>query len=215
LSHAADGFFIAFEGPDGSGKSTQAQVLSRRLCENGYKSIVTEEPGGTEVGKILRDMILDPERPISERTELFLFLADRAEHVERVIKPALQKGSVVVTSRYLFSTLVYQGFARRLYPYKKLYALNRFAVADIMPDIVFYLDVSPEEGLLKATNKSSDYEGGDRIEREGPGLQRRVRESYLRLARKNKRRWVVVRPAMSIDEISDLVYDETRRRMPV
>lgn len=215
MSHATDGFFIAFEGPDGSGKSTQARILARRLCEDGYDSVVTEEPGGTETGRLLRDIILDPEYPISERTELFLFLADRAEHVERVIRPALSKGSVVVTSRYLFSTLVYQGAARRLYPYKKLFALNRFAVSDIMPDMVFYLDVAPEEGLKNATNDSAAYEGGDRIEREGPALQRRVRESYLRLARKYRRRWVVIQPAISIEEISTLVYDETRRRMPV
>jgi dTMP kinase len=215
LSLAKDGFFIVFEGPDGSGKSTQARILSRRLCEVGYDSVVTEEPGGTEVGGLLRNIILDPERPISERTELFLFLADRAEHVERVIRPALQSGSVVVTSRYIFSTLVYQGAARRLYPYKKLYALNRFAVDDIMPDVVFYLDVSPAEGLLKAKNNSKEFEGGDRIEREGLQLQRRVRESYLSLARKNRRRWIVIQPSMSIEDISDLVFDETRRRMPV
>ncbi|MBN2323161.1 MAG: dTMP kinase [Spirochaetes bacterium] len=215
MSHLKDGFFIAFEGPDGSGKSTQALILSRRLCEDGYDSIVTEEPGGTEIGALLRDIILNPERPISERTELFLFLADRAEHVEKVVKPALQKGSIVVTSRYLFSTLVYQGSARKLYPYKELYALNRFAVDDILPDIVFCLDVAPEEGLLKATNNSKDFEGGDRIEREGLKLQRKVRESYLALARKDRRRWVVIQPSSSIEEISTLVYDETRRRMPV
>jgi dTMP kinase len=205
-------FFIVFEGPDGSGKSTQAEILSRRLNKDGYSCLFTEEPGGTEVGRMLRDIILDPGKAISDRTELFLFLADRSEHADKVIVPALEEGKIVVSSRYLYSTLIYQGYARRLLPLSLLWKLNRFAVAELMPDVVYYLDVHPEDGLEKATG-SALYEGGDRIEREGIDLQRKVRESYLRLAKRNRRQWVVIKPESSIEEIGELVYNETKRRM--
>lgn len=208
-----NGFFIVFEGADGSGKSTQAELLSSRLKGEGYRCCVTGEPGGTEVGTLLRDIILDPEKQISQRTELFLFLADRAEHVNKIIKPALDEGQVVVSSRYFYSTLVYQGFARRLLPLPLLQRLNLFAVEDIVPDVVFYLDVYPEDGLEKATGRSSSYEGGDRIEREGIELQRRVRKSYLSLARRHRKQWVVLQPERSIEDISELVYRETKRRV--
>jgi dTMP kinase len=208
----ANGFFIVFEGPDGSGKSTQAERLSSRLEDEGYNCLYTEEPGGTEVGILLRDILLDPEKKISERTELFLFLADRSEHVHKIIVPALNEGMVVVSSRYLYSTIVYQGFARKLLPLSLLWKLNRFAVADTMPDIVFYLDVCPEEGLFKATKGSVRYKGGDRIEREGTDLQQRVRDSYCKLASRYRKQWVVLE-GRNIEEIGELVYEETKRRM--
>ena len=208
-----NGFFIVLEGADGSGKSTQAELLSGRLEHDGYKTVVTEEPGGTDVGTLLRDIILNPEKKISPRTELFLFLADRSEHVDKVIRPALDEGKVVISSRYLYSTLVYQGFARRLLRLTLLRRLNLFAVEEIVPDVVFYLDVSPEDGLQKATGRSSNWKGGDRIEREGIDFQRKVRKSYLRLAKRHRRQWVVLQYAGSIEEIGELVYEETKRRI--
>jgi dTMP kinase len=210
------GFFIVFEGPDGSGKSTQVELLSKHLIQDGHQCIVTEEPGGTDEGKILRDIILNPKMEISKKTELFLFLADRAEHVSKVIGPALNEGKVVICSRYLYSTLVYQGIVRRLLPYKLLKRLNLFAVNDIIPDVVFYLDCSPEDGLSKAKQSSevsSSYYNGDRIEREGIEFQKKVREGYLKIARQHRSVFVVVQQQRSIEEIGDRIYQETKRRI--
>lgn len=211
-----EGFFIVFEGPDGSGKSTQVKLLSKHFMQDGHHCMVTEEPGGTDAGRILRDTILNPKMEISKKTELFLFLADRAEHVNKVIEPALNDGKVVICSRYFYSTLVYQGIARKLLPYKLLTKLNMFAVNDIIPDVVFYLDCSPEYGLSKAKQSSqvaSSYHNGDRIEREGIEFQEKVREGYLRIARQFKSIFVVLPQQKSIEEVSDRIYREAKRRI--
>jgi dTMP kinase len=210
------GFFIVFEGPDGSGKSTQVELLSKHLIQDGHQCTITEEPGGTDEGRILRDIILNPKMEISKKTELFLFLADRAEHVNKVIGPALNEGKVVICSRYLYSTLVYQGIARRLLPYKLLIKLNLFAVNDIIPDVVFYLDCSPEDGLSKAKQSSevfSSYHNGDRIEREGIEFQKKVREGYLKIARQYRSVFVVILQQRSVEEVGDRIYQEAKRRI--
>jgi dTMP kinase len=210
------GFFIVFEGPDGSGKSTQVELLSKHLKRDGYECIVTEEPGGTDEGRILRDIILNPKMEISKKTELFLFLADRAEHVNKIIGPSLAEGKVVICSRYLYSTLVYQGIARKLLPFKLLKKLNLFAVNEIIPDVVFYLDCSPEDGLSKAkqsSEASSSYHNGDRIEREGIDFQKKVREGYLKIARQYRNIFVIVQQNRSIEEVCNCIYQEVKRRI--
>jgi dTMP kinase len=119
-------YFITLEGPDGSGKSTQAHLLSEKLTAGGYSCIVTEQPGGTEVGRRIRNILLDPQFDICAKTELFLFLADRAEHVAKIVRPSLEENTIVISSRYLYSTLVYQGLVREVASYEFLLKMNLF-----------------------------------------------------------------------------------------
>ena len=118
------GNFIVIEGPDGSGKSTQARILADRLEKDGHRCIVTEQPGGSREGKRIREILLNPKLKICPKTELFLFLADRADHVHKVVKPAIQSGKTVISSRYFYSTLVYQGMVREVAPYDFLLKMN-------------------------------------------------------------------------------------------
>jgi dTMP kinase len=210
------GYFIVFEGSDGSGKSTQAKLLHRRLLSDGYDSVLTEEPGGTVVGREIRNLILNPQFKLSPKAELFLFLADRAEHLHKVVRPHLKAGKVVVCSRYFYSTLVYQGIARKLAPLDYLEELNLFSVDAVQPELVFYLDIHPEEGLSKAKGskvKAYHTNGGDRIEQEGVEFQTRVREGYLTLFSGNPEKFVVLDGSKSIDDIGRAVYLEAKRRL--
>jgi dTMP kinase len=216
LKNAKKGLFIVFEGIDGSGKSTQANLLYRKLTRDGYSCIVTEEPGGTHEGKKIRDLLLNPGFHISPKTELFLFLADRAQHVSSVIQPALEEAKIVICSRYFFSTLVYQGIARKTAEFDFLKAINLFAVSNIVPDVVFYLDVVPEHGLKKAKSNTAQVmglHGGDRIEREGVDFQQGVREGYLMLARQYNNIFFVISDGKDIQEISRVAYENTIRRL--
>jgi len=179
------GNFIVIEGPDGSGKSTQARILADRLEEDGHPCIVTEQPGGSSEGKRIREIILNPSLEICPKTELFLFLADRADHVHKVVKPAMHSGKTVISSRYFYSTLVYQGMVREVAPYEFLLQMNLFAVDNVIPDLVFFIDVDTDQGLHRAKNSSREemnYRSGDRIEREGVDFHRKVREGYIKLA---------------------------------
>lgn len=211
-----EGFFIVFEGPDGSGKSTQAELLFKKLKHDGYSCIITEEPGGTPEGEKIRDLLLNPDYELCPKTELFLFLADRAEHVSRIIQPSLKEGKVVICSRYFYSTLVYQGITRQITALEFLKQINLFAVNNIEPDVVFFLDILPEEGLSKAKqNSSMDYsfQDGDRIEMEGLDFQRRVREGYFRLASQYSKTFEIVKGDRSIQEIGKTIYDLAKRRL--
>lgn len=210
------GWFIVLEGPDGSGKTTQAHLLAERLSSDGYPSIATEEPGGTDTGRFIREIILNPSISISPKTELFLFLADRAEHVQKIIKPALDEGRIVVCSRYIYSTLVYQGFVRKVAPTEFLLNMNKYATDEIVPDMVFYIDVDPEKTLPKAKEDSSitrKYPGGDRIEKEGLGFQQMVRKGYQQIAELLKDLFITIDGNRSIEEISETLYTLVKRRL--
>lgn len=210
------GWFIVLEGPDGSGKTTQAHLLADKLSSDGYPSIATEEPGGTDTGRLIREIILNPSIAISPKTELFLFLADRAEHVQKIIKPALDEGKIVVCSRYIYSTLVYQGFVRKVAPIEFLLNINKYATDELLPDIVFYIDVDPEKTLPKAKENSSttrNYQGGDRIEKEGIGFQQMVRKGYQQIAELLKDLFITIDGNRSIEEISETLYRLVKRRL--
>jgi dTMP kinase len=210
------GFFIVFEGSDGSGKSTQAKRLHRRLLEEGVDCLLTEEPGGTAEGRHIRELVLDPECRVSPKTELFLFLADRAGHVDKVIRPALESGKTVICSRYFYSTLVYQGIARRLAEIEFLEELNLFSVSNILPDIVFLIDVHPGQGLSKAKAaraKPFHRQGGDRIEQQGEEFQERVRRGYLELADRYKKTFVVIDGSRDIREVGETIYVTTKEML--
>ena len=168
------GLFVCFEGGDGAGKSTQSRLLRDWLVERGRTVLLTFEPGDTEVGKEMRRIVLDPASGMSHRTELLLYAADKAEHVEQVVRPALERGAVVVTDRYVDSTLAYQGAGRAL-PDDEVERIARWATAGLRPHLTVLLDVEPETGLTR-------FEERDRIEAESLDFHRRVRDGFLRLA---------------------------------
>jgi len=216
MSGSTTGRFIVFEGPDGSGKTTQAELLFERLKAEGIFCILTEEPGATREGRIIRNILLNPELSIGPKTELFLFLADRADHVQKIIVPALAEGKTVVCSRYFYSTLVYQGIARDVAPFSFLLDLNLYATGGLVPDLVFYIDIEPERGLSKAKNISSqrhNFPDGDRIESEGLEFQTSVRNGYLEIARHFKDYFIVITAGRkSRETLSEEIYSHIKRR---
>ncbi|BAT72567.1 dTMP kinase [Thermosulfidibacter takaii ABI70S6] len=167
--------YIAFEGVEGCGKSTLCQLTHKWLREMGIAVIVTQEPGGTSIGNQLRKILLH--KNVDPYCELFLYLADRAQHTKEVIIPSLQRGKTILSDRCYLSTLAYQGYARELMDLEELVNLNNKATYGIFPDIIFLLDIDPAISLSRIQNK-------DRIEQEGLEFHRKVREGYLKLSEK-------------------------------
>ncbi|MCX7820457.1 MAG: dTMP kinase [Brevinematales bacterium] len=173
------GFFIVFEGIEGSGKTTQSILLSEKLKHKDYDVIHTKEPGGTDFGEKVRNILLH-EDDISDITELLLFLADRKEHIERLIKPSLEKNKIVISDRYFYSTLAYQIGGRKL-DENIVKNLNNLVVGDMLPDIVFYIDIDIEESI-----KRKKHSKLDRIEREEIFFHINIRNEYLKIAQENE-----------------------------
>lgn len=171
------GVFIAFEGPEGAGKSTQVGLLEQWLRERGHDPLITREPGGTPVAEEVRGILLESDT-LPARTELLLMLASRSALVAEVIRPALEAGRVVVTDRFHLSTLAYQGYGRGL-PMAEVEAMNAFATEGLEPDLTLLLDLEPAEG---ASRKAAAGSGPDRIERAGDAFHDRVAEAYRLLA---------------------------------
>lgn len=174
--------FVAFEGPEGAGKSTQVRLLDGWLRERGHLPVVTREPGGTEVAESVREILLESD-DLPAATELLLMLAARSALVTEVIRPALGAGRVVVTDRFHLSTLAYQGYGRGL-PLAEVEAMNRFATGGLEPDLTILLDVDAAEGTAR---KAGGPRGPDRIERAGDDFHRRVAEAYRLLAEERER----------------------------
>jgi dTMP kinase len=176
------GIFIAFEGPEGAGKSTQVAKLADWLRGRGLDPLVTREPGGTPVAEEVRRVLLESDA-LSPRTELLLMLASRSALVADVIRPALDRGRVVVTDRFHLSTLAYQGYGRQL-PLEEVRRMNAFATAGLEPDLTVLLDLDPAAG---AARKAAAGAGPDRIERAGDAFHTRVAEAYRLLAEGDSR----------------------------
>ena len=192
-SHA--GIFIAFEGGEGSGKSTQTVLLKKYLESIGEQVLTTREPGGTELGKSLRTILLDPATgAISPRSEALLYAADRAHHVYLTIRPALEAGQVVITDRYLDSSIAYQGAGRVLQP-SEVARISRWATESLTPTITIILDIPAEKGLAR-------LDGADRIEQESLAFHERVRREFLNLANVDPERYFVVDATQGELEIS-------------
>ncbi|MEO5709467.1 MAG: dTMP kinase [Nocardioidaceae bacterium] len=201
--YAATGCFVAFEGGEGAGKSTQAQALRAWLEAEGYDVVLTREPGDTEVGAKLRQIVLDPATgDISHRTEALLYAADKAEHVDRVVAPALASGAVVVTDRYVDSTLAYQGAGRDLVD-REVERVARWATGDLRPHLTVVLDLAPQQGL-------SRFEERDRIEAESVEFHERVREMFLQLAGVAPEHYLVVDARRPVEEITDEIRSRLR-----
>lgn len=185
--------FISFEGPDGGGKTTQIELLAERLLAEGHEILTTREPGGTPLGIRLRTILLDAPEPLSAEAEAYLMTADRAEHVWQVIRPALARGAVVISDRYLDSTLAYQGGGRGL-PIDELRSMQSLATNGLMPDLTLLLDLPVETGLER---KMRAYEE-NRLDRESLAFHSRVADMFRFLAASEPGRWKVVdatRPA--------------------
>lgn len=193
------GVFVAFEGGEGSGKSTQSRLLASWVESLGHTSLLTREPGGTEVGARLRSILLDPATgDLSPRTEALIYAADKAEHVDTMILPALADGTVVVTDRYVDSTLAYQGAGRALHV-GELEPLARWATADLRPHLTVVLDVDPRVGLARAGEP-------DRIEGEPIEFHDRVRRHFLDLADADPDHYVV----LDADEEPEAIHERVR-----
>jgi dTMP kinase len=192
------GLFVTFEGVDRAGKTTQARMLVDAL---GERAVAVREPGGTPVGERVREILKDATVELGPVAEALLFAAARAELVARVIRPALDDGRVVVSDRYLDSSLAYQGEARGL-GVEEVARVNRFATGDLEPDVTFLLDLAPEEAAARGGE-------ADRFENEGRALQEQVRAAYARLAEADPARWRRIdagRPA-------DVVHAEVERAL--
>ncbi|TVR53693.1 MAG: dTMP kinase [Puniceicoccaceae bacterium] len=205
-----DGLLLSFEGAEGSGKSTQIELLAAYLRQQGREVVVTREPGGTAVGEEIRKLLIhtDDRTAIFPETELLLFAASRAQLVREVLIPSLEAGKVVLCDRYLDSTTVYQGAARSLSP-DPVSQINTFAVGGILPAMTFILDVPPEVSLSRIKKR-----GGrppDRIERETAAFYRKVREGYLLLARSLPSRFHVLDGTRPEETIADEISQAVRR----
>lgn len=195
----ARGVFIAFEGGDGAGKSTQSRVLGEWLEGQGIEVVHTREPGGTTLGRTLRELVLHGEDgSVTPRAEALIFAADRGHHVATVVRPALERGAVVLTDRYLDSSVAYQGAARDL-GHEEIRDLSLWAVEGLLPELTVLLDVSAEQGRSRR--------GGvhDRLEREADDFHDRVRQGFLDLAARDPQRYLVLDASRPVEELADSV----------
>lgn len=200
--------FITFEGIEGCGKSTQAERLVARLREQKVPLVFTLEPGGTRVGKEIRRILLDPKNQhLTPFAELLLYAADRAQHVEEVIRPALDQRKWVLCDRYFDATTVYQGYVRGQ-DMSLVGILNEKATRGIFPDLTFLLDCEVEIALGRAIRRTETrfQAGQDRFEREKTDFHEAVRQGYLSLARDNPERFVVVDGKLAEDELEAIIF---------
>ncbi len=201
------GVFVCFEGGEGSGKSTQSRLLSAWLHEQGYVVRATFEPGDTPVGADLRRIVLSPQTgALADRTEALLYAADKAEHVEVVLAPALARGEVVVCDRYVDSTLAYQGAGRALAP-AEVEEVARWATGDLRPHLTVVLDLEPSAGLGR-------FEGRDRIEGESLDFHQRVRAAFVEMARADPEHYLVLDARAPADEIAGHVRSAVGAWLP-
>lgn len=191
---STNGLFVCFEGGEGGGKSTQSRLLGEWLEGEGHTVVLTRQPGGTPVGQRVREIVLSPETgDLSNRTEVLLYAADKAEHVDTVILPALERGEVVITDRYVDSALAYQG-AGRTEAVAEVAQINAWATRDLRPHLTVVLDLAPQAGLGR-------FEERDRIEGESLGFHERVRSAFLEMAAADPERYLVLDARDTIESI--------------
>jgi dTMP kinase len=211
------GRFITFEGIEGTGKTTQIERLARRLSRAGTDVVVTREPGGTDLGRELRALVLRPDDdPMSPIAEALLYVTDRAQHLEEVVEPALARGAVVLCDRYKDATLAYQGHARGL-GLERIRDLHRHPPLDRQPDRTILLELDPAEGLERALRRNAERnleETEGRFERERLDFHRRVLEGYRSLAAADPERIRIVDAGGTADEVERRVLDCVRDLLP-
>ena len=196
-----EGYFISFEGGDGSGKSTQIQIFREFLEERGYDVILTREPGGTPISEKIRSIILDKANSeMDDMTEALLYAAARAQLVSQIIRPALEEGKVVICDRFVDSSMAYQAYARGLGD--SVNTINAFAVGDCMPDLTILLKVNPQVGSSRIGNRERD-----RIELASSDFHKKVYEGYLQLEKLYPERIVGIDAADTIENISGIISE--------
>jgi len=209
--------FISFEGIEGSSKSTQAGLLSEWLKDQGIDHLLTKEPGSviSKECQQIRHLLLSPDNDLGSRTELLLYLADRAQHVDKCIKPALDAGQWIISDRYSFSTYVYQGVGRGLLTQMPdLFTdMLQYAQYNLMPDLIFVMDLPAEVGLVRAKSSNTEFEGGDRIERETLDFHKQLRQGFLRLADKYQDICVLMNAEKTIEELHEEVKQVLSKHM--
>ncbi|MFD8749302.1 dTMP kinase, partial [Streptomyces sp. NPDC059616] len=209
VAPAATGFFIALEGGDGAGKSTQVEALADWIRAKGHEVVVTREPGATPVGKRLRSILLDVSSAgLSNRAEALLYAADRAEHVDSVVRPALERGAIVISDRYIDSSVAYQGAGRDLSP-TEIARISRWATSGLVPHLTVLLDVDPETARERFT------EAPDRLESEPPEFHARVRSGFLTLAAADSTRYLVVDAGQDPESITTVVRHRLDQLLPL
>ena len=220
------GVFISFEGGEGVGKSTQADLLAKRLQDEGRRVKPVHEPGGTRLGERIRDWVKAQNSPLTQQAELLLFTASRAELVQRVIRPELDHGAIVIADRYADSTTVYQGYARGL-PLDEVQAANAVATAGVWPGLTFLLDAPPNTGLARVRVQTSFNEEGRmdpipraedfekrRFEELGASFHQKVRDGYLNLAKAEPERWAVIDASQTVEAVHAIVWERVREALP-
>jgi dTMP kinase len=206
------GFFVTLEGGEGSGKTTQSRRLAAHLRSRGHEVLETREPGGTEAGEILRDLLLRRVEHLFPRTELALYLAARAQLVAEVIRPALARGTSVICDRFGDSSAAYQGGGRDL-GVEFVERMNAWATEGLVPDLTLFFDVAPREGLARRESRAGGADRLDRIERETLEFHERVRAAYLALAEKHPERFRVIPTGGGEEEVWERVHSTLRGRL--
>jgi dTMP kinase len=208
------GIFITFEGIDGSGKTTQLRLLADRLRNAGRSVVEAVEPGGTEIGRQIRAIVLDGRNTqLTPRAELLLYFASRAQNVEEVIRPALAAGHIVLCDRFTDSTLVYQGYGRGLGA-EVVLALHQIACQGLQPDLTVFVDIDLDESLARARGRNVTSSSSEtRLDDESREFHQRVRDAYLDLAAREAHRFIVIDGAAGVDEVAERVWKEVARRV--
>lgn len=199
------GVFITIEGPEGSGKTTVAKMVSQKLSEKGYKVLYTREPGGVGIAEKIRDIILDVNNThLDARSEALLYAASRRQHLVEKVEPALKDGYVIICDRFVDSSLAYQGHARGL-GIDEVFQINMFAINNRLPDLTILLDIDPEEGLRRINkNRSSEL---NRLDLEDLSFHNKVHEGYEILKSKYAERFTIVDGNKTVDEVFNQVLD--------
>lgn len=197
------GLFITFEGADGCGKTTQLNKLSEYLTNKGYSVLVTREPGAKGLGEQLREILLNYDGVVSDRCESFLFLADRAQHVDTIVKPALANGKIVLCDRHTDSTVAYQGYGRGL-DISQINMLNNIATSGLKPDLTFVLDVDVKTSMQRVGKEK------DRMENAGEDFFNRVRNGYIQIAQNEPQRVKIIDATLSVHDVFKNILAEVR-----
>ncbi|HPB40183.1 MAG TPA: dTMP kinase [Flexilinea sp.] len=202
--------FITFEGPDGSGKTTQVKRIGRKLIEKGFDIVYTREPGGTEISDQVREILMNMKnKQMCPRTEILLFCAARAQLVEEVIRPALQSGKIVISDRYADSTLAYQGYGHG-FEQETLKQLLNFATGNLWPDLTFLLDIPAEKGLRRRINNQEEW---NRMDDYQLAFHERVRNGYHQLAAADAQRWEIIDADQSEEAVENEIMQRLARRL--
>ncbi|WP_147805130.1 dTMP kinase [Alkalicoccus halolimnae] len=199
-----DGLFITFEGGEGAGKTTVLRTLAEKLQKEGRPVLATREPGGSYIAEKIREVILDPAHTeMDARTEALLYAAARRQHLVEKVLPHLEKGGIVLCDRFVDSSIVYQGFARKI-GVEAVRELNMFATEGRQPDVTLYFDISPEDGLKRiGDNKGREF---NRLDRESLAFHEQVRNMYLQLQREEPERIQLIDAGRSLEEVTDTAW---------